>query len=59
MAVVDPRAAHVDDQEFKGFESTPALYLRTAMTSEYFGDCIKQRLIAIEFLGKDGLKTHE
>lgn len=59
MAVVDPRAAHVDDQEFKGFESTPALYLRTAMTSEYFGDCMKQRLIAIEFLGKDGLKTHE
>jgi hypothetical protein len=51
MAVVDPRASHVDDQEFKGFESTPALYLRTAMTSEFFGDCIKQRLIALEFLG--------
>lgn len=59
MAVVDPRASHVDDQEFKGFESTPALYLRTAMTSEFFGDCIKQRLIALEFLGQKGEKTHE
>lgn len=59
MARADPRAAHVDDQEFKGFESTPALYLRSALTSEFFGDSIKQRIIAIEFTGPKGQSVNE
>lgn len=59
MQRADPRAAHTDDQEYKGFESTPALYLRTALTSEFFGDSIKQRIIAIEFTGAKGQGVNE
>lgn len=59
MQRADPRAAHTDDQEYKGFESTPALYLRTALTSEFFGDSIKQRIVAIEFTGAKGQGVNE
>jgi len=54
MAVTDPRGAHVDDQEYAGFAETPALYLRNALVNEYFGDLVKQRIIAIQFLGEKG-----
>ena len=54
MTVTDPRGAHVDDQEYAGFAETPALYLRNALVNEYFGDLVKQRIIAIQFLGAKG-----
>jgi len=59
MATVDPRNAHVDDGAFVGFAETPALYLRNALVNEYFGDLVKQRIVAIQFLGKDGDKHHK
>jgi hypothetical protein len=59
MATTDPRLAHVDDQEYKGFAETPACYLRNAIVNEYFGDLIKQRIVAIQFLGAKGESTNE
>lgn len=58
MATTDPRLAHTDDQEYKGFAETPALYLRCAIVNEYFGDLIKQRIVAIQFLGAKGESTN-
>lgn len=57
--VTDPRTAHVDDGEFKGFAETPALYLRNALVNEYFGDLIKQRIVTIQFLGEKGAETNK
>ena len=59
MQQVDPRAASTDDQEYAGWAETPACYLRNALVNEVFGDMIKQRIVAIQFQGKDGLKIHE
>lgn len=55
----DPRKVSTDDQEYAGWAETPACYLRNALVNEVFGDMIKQRIIAIQFQGKDGLKMHE
>ena len=57
--VTDPRKAHEDAAEYKGFAETPALYLRNALVNEYFGDLIKQRIVAIQFLGEKGLDTNK
>ena len=59
MATVDPRNAHTLDATYEGFAETPALYLRNALVNEYFGDLVKQRIIAIQFLGEKGNKTNE
>jgi len=59
MQKEDPREKSTDDAEYAGFENTPALYLRTALVSEFFGDSIKQRLIGIEFTGEKGAKINE
>jgi hypothetical protein len=50
---------HSDDAEYKGFAETPALYLRNALVNEYFGDLIKQRIVAIQFMGEKGLDTNK
>jgi len=57
--VTDPRAAHTLDATYEGFANTPALYLRNALVNEFFGDMIKQRIIAIEFMGEKGFDTHK
>ena len=58
-STTDPRGKHTDDQEYAGFAETPALYLRNALVNEYFGDLIKQRIVAIQFLGEKGDATHK
>jgi hypothetical protein len=35
------------------------LYLRNALVNEYFGDLIKQRIVAIQFLGEKGADTNK
>ena len=59
MATTDPRKGHSDEAEYKGFAETPALYLRNALVNEYFGDLIKQRIVAIQFMGEKGLDTNK
>ena len=54
MATVDPRSAHTLDATYEGFAETPALYLRNALVNEYFGDLVKQRIVAIQFQGEKG-----
>ena len=59
MEKLDPRAAHEDAAEYKGFADTPALYLRNALVNEYFGDLIKQRIVAIQMMGAKGDDTNK
>lgn len=59
MEKLDPRAAHDDAAEYKGFAETPALYLRNALVNEYFGDLIKQRIITIQMMGAKGDDTNK
>jgi hypothetical protein len=49
MSTTDPRNAHVDDQEYKGFAEFSACLLRNAIVNEFFGDCLKARLIDFQF----------
>lgn len=58
-STTDPRGKHEDAAEYAGFAETPACYLRNALVNEYFGDLVKQRIIAIQFLGEKALDTHK
>lgn len=55
----DPRGKHEDAAEYAGFAETPACYLRNALVNEYFGDLVKQRIVAIQFLGEKALDTNK
>jgi len=55
----DPRGKHEDAAEYAGFAETPACYLRNALVNEYFGDLVKQRIVAIQFLGDKALDTNK
>lgn len=55
----DPRGKHEDAAEYAGFAETPACYLRNALVNEYFGDLVKQRIVAIQFLGEKAVDTNK
>jgi hypothetical protein len=55
----DPRGKHEDAAEYAGFAETPACYLRNALVNEYFGDLVKQRIVAIQFLGDKAADTNK
>jgi len=59
MEKADPRLKSANDQEYKGFAEVPACFLRNALANEVFGDLVKQRIVAIQFQGKGGLKVNE